>query len=398
MSLQNMLCVAYESKMMTSRLSRRDVLRLMAAGAALPLLRVRRGFAVVGGPPSAARFLTSEEVAILEAAVAHIIPTDSQPGARECGAANYIQILLNFLPGSEANCDRGINAADLTATVLAANGHRPGCPLGGDADGDGTVNAADTARAAAAVFDARPVYAGGPFSGRQPQPHFPTGSTPCHLCHIAPLQEVATATGSAAATTVDNYPPDYFNQFLQPSRLQALSWKIRILGADAVPEVTDNPLARTFSETDLRRKYRDGLASLESTSQQLYGKSFVQLTSSQQTGVFDKVDADFVTLMTGHTIEGLLCAPEYGGNRDRLGWQLVRFDGDSQPLGYEIYDETVPGNYRERPDKPNSGPNPDEDCSGFSTNMNRFLTVISGASLTQPGRKFSNPYCFGVDK
>ena len=88
--------------------------------------------------------------------------------------------------------------------------------------------------------------------------------------------------------------------------------------------------------------------------------------------------------------------PEYGGNRDRLGWQLVRFDGDSQPLGYEIYDETVPGNYRERPDKPNSGPNPDEDCSGFSTNMNRFLTVISSVDLTRPNRRFPNPYCFDV--
>lgn len=394
---------ATHSTVVAVEISRREILRLMAAGTAVVLLPGRRVFAAYGTPLPSARFLTSEEVAILEAATAHIIPTDSQPGARECGAADYIQSMLNFLPGSDANCDRGVNAADLTATVLAAHGHRPGCPLGGDVDGDGLVDAADAARAASAVFGAQPVYAGGPFSDRQPQPHFPTGSTPCHICHVAPLQPVSTANrtaarGSAAAATVDNYPPNYFTQFLPPSRLQALSWKIRILGADAVPEVAANPLARTLAETDLRRKYRDGLGALESTSQHQFGKPFVQLATAQQTTVLAAVDQDFVTLLTGHTIEGLLCAPEYGGNRNRLGWQLVRFDGDSQPLGYEIYDETVPGNYRERPDKPDSGPNPDEDCSGFSAGGNRFLTVISGASLTQPGRKFSSPYCFGVDK
>jgi hypothetical protein len=97
-----------------------------------------------------------------------------------------------------------------------------------------------------------------------------------------------------------------------------------------------------------------------------------------------------------HTVEGMLCAPEYGGNRDRLGWRLVGFDGDSQPEGYVVYDATVPGNYRERADKPNSGPNPDEDCHGFSAEMNRFLALIAITQLVQPGKKFSDPYCLDV--
>jgi len=380
---------------MVSQLSRRDVLWLMVAGAAVSVLPKRSSATLTAAPGP--RFLTSEEFAILDASVARIVPTDSQPGARECGAADYIQNLLSFMPGEDANCDRRVNAADLTATVRGAQAHRPGCPLGGDVDGDGVVDAGDTVRAVAAMFDAHPIYAGGPFSGRQPQPHFPTGTTPCYVCHVAPLQQTSGA-GSGAATTVDNYPPDYFEQFLQPSRLQALSWKIRILGAAAVPEVADNPLARQLPEVDLRRQYRNGLAALESLSRAQFGASFVALSAAQQTTILNAVDPAFVTLLTGHTIEGMLCAPEYGGNRNQLGWQLVRFDGDSQPLGYEIYDATVPGNYRERADKPDSGPNPDEDCSGFSTGVTRFLTVISGASLTQPGRKFPSPYCFGVDK
>ena len=64
------------------------------------------------------------------------------------------------------------------------------------------------------------------------------------------------------------------------------------------------------------------------------------------------------------------------------------FDGDSQPLGYEIYDASVEGNYRERPDKPNSGPNPDEDCSGFSANLDHFLDLISGVT---GGRRVLRP-------
>jgi Gluconate 2-dehydrogenase subunit 3 len=380
---------------MVIHFSRREILRLMAAAAAGTMLPARRGSAapVVSEPTPS--FLSSTEAAILEAAAARIVPGDDQPGARECGAADYIQNLLSFMPGSDANCDRGVNAADMTATVLAAHGHRPGCPLGGDADGIAGVDAADAVRAASAVFNAQQVYAGGPFSDRQPQPHFPTGTTPCYVCHGAPLQQVATANGAAAADTVDNYAPNFFTQFLPLSRLQALSWKIRILGADAVPEAAQNPLARDLPESNLRGKYRDGLAALESASQQQFGKSFVQLTAAQQTTALSKVDQDFVTLLTAHTIEGMLCAPEYGGNRDRLGWQLVRFDGDSQPLGYEIYDETLAG-YRERPDKPNSGPNPDEDCRGFSANMNNFLRVISSVDLTRPNRRFPNPYCFDV--
>ena len=107
----------------------------------------------------------------------------------------------------------------------------------------------------------------------------------------------------------------------------------------------------------------------------------------------------FITLLRYHTLEGMFCVPEYGGNRSRLGWNLIGFDGDSQPLGYTIYDETT-GGYYERQDKPNSGPNPGETCAGFSKKMNNFLTTISRAGDVQPGSKgpFKNPFCLDVPK
>ena len=342
-------------------------------------------------------FLTSDELAILDAATAHIVPTDSQPGAHECGVIDYIQNMLSFMPGSDANCDHHVTAADLTATVLSTHGTNTACPSGGDIDGSGVVDAVDVVTAEAAVFNAKPVYGGGPFSDRQPQSHFPTGNTGCTLCHGAPAQTGAPLLLAARSAKVDNYPPNLFTEYLPLPRLRALSWKVRILGAAAVPEVSNNPLATDpKSEVDLRRRYRDGLAALDSISQRKFGKPLVQLTAAQQTTVMDQADQLFVQLLTAHTVEGMLCAPEYGGNRDRLGWQLVGFDGDSQPEGYVVYDPSVPGYYRERPDKPNSGPNPDEDCRGFSKQMNGFLTLIASNDMVQPGKKFSNPYCFDV--
>jgi hypothetical protein len=380
-------------------LSRRQLLRCAATGAAVAaagtLMRSR--VAATASAPAAVQggFLTSAELTILDAATAAIIPTDSKPGARECGVVNYIQSMLSFMPGSDANCDLQVSAADLVAAVRQVGGHAAACRDAGDVDGNGVVDQNDAVIAEAAVFGARPVFAGGPFSGRQPQPHSSTGGLPCGTCHGIPFENSGpAAVGVAASTpTVNYYPPQFFTQFLPLSRLQALSWKIRILGASAVPEVALNPLATSSIEVDLRNKYRNGLAALDQLSQSTYGLSFVQLTSAYQSSLLqDSPDQDFVTLLTYHTVEGMLSVPEYGGNRNRLGWQLVGFDGDSQPLGYTIYDESI-GGYRERPDKPNSTRNPGEKCDGFSQPVSKFLNLIRSATDVQPGRHFTAPYC-----
>ncbi len=384
----------------TLEITRRQLLRLLAAGTALTLVRLpaaRGAFASTAGSATATPgFFTAQELAILDAATARIVPSDTTVGARECGVVDYIQSMLSYMPGSDANCDRRVNAADLTSTVLRLDGAATQCRDGGDADGDGIVDGADLVRAESAVFRARPVIAGGPFSGRQPQPHFPIGTASCQSCHVASPQTGSAAAANAAAT-VDAYPPDFFSDFVQPSRVRALSWRVRMLGAAAVPEVAENPLATMLPETDLQKKYRDGLASLESISQRDFSTSFLQLSAEQQTRVLDRVDATFRLVLTYHTVEGMLCPPEYGGNRDGVGWQLVGFDGDSQPLGYAVYDESLSG-YRERPDKPNSGPNPDEDCRGFSAPVDSFLSLLVGSAPVQPGKVFPSPYCFEVSE
>jgi len=53
-----------------------------------------------------------------------------------------------------------------------------------------------------------------------------------------------------------------------------------------------------------------------------------------------------VTAMMGvavtHAFEGTWGAPEYGGNRDGLGWEGIGFDGDRQPRGYTDEEVTDP--------------------------------------------------------
>jgi len=378
-------------------LTRRQVLTMMAVTAASAVTRPKLLFAEPAPPYVGYGYLTPEELTILDAVTALILPTEpTEPlrstGAREAGAVDYIQSLLSFMPGSDANCDRSVNAADVTAIIQSISSPSPKCPHGGDVNGDDVVDETDVIAAEAAVFQARPAFASGPFSGRNPQPHFPIGPSPCSLCHGIPAVNFPPTSGS----TVDVFPPDAFRQFLPLTRLQRLSWKVRMLGASAVPEVAANPLATDLLETDLRHKYRLGLAALDTASVKMFGAGFADLTVERQTEILGDASTDFLTILRQHVIEATLCAPEYGGNRDRLGWQLVGFDGDSQPQGYEIYDEVL-GNYRERDDKPNSGPNPDEDCRPFSDGVASFLELLITVPLVQPAGHFPSPYCFEVD-
>jgi hypothetical protein len=355
-------------------LTRRQILRLGAIGAAaLPAWRgLAAPLARSTAAPPVNLFLTTEEFTLLDAVMSRIIPTDALPGAHEAGVAQYVQGLLSALPAADTNCDGRRGAADLTAIVLRLGGiFNEGCAQT-DVNGDGVLDAADVASAELSLFEAVPLYAGGPFSGRQPFGDF--------------------ATGVPSST----FPQNSFENFLPLSRVQRLGWEVRLDGATGVAEVANNPLATSLPDVDLRRQYREGLAQIDQQSQSMFGMPFVESSTMQQDQVLAKADATFINLLTGHAIEGLLCVPEYGGNRNRIGWQLIGFDGDSQPLGYTLGFDAEMQQYIERPDKPNSKPDPDEHCADFSPKVRSFLRVIAIAPETAPNMLFPSPYCFEV--
>jgi hypothetical protein len=358
-------------------LSRRRFLQGAAAASTCLMLPRAARLARALETPAAVGYLSADEYAVVEAITARIVSSDDgTAGARECGVADYVQGLLSAFPGADVNGDGRVSAADLTAIARAAGSD----DAAADVNGDGVVDEADRALTTASIFgsalvgepafDGKPIFAGGPFSDRNPFPD------------------------SATGTPSNQFPENSFRHPEPLTRLQRLAWTVRLLGAAAVPEVKDNPLATSLPDVDLRARYRQGIADLNAFSQADFGMPYAELSPSEQDTILTKLKRQrraFYELLVDHTIEGMLSAPEYGGNRDLAGWQLIGFGGDSQPLGYTIYDATI-DDYRERTDKPNSTIDPDDPCSGFSEEMADFLRIIlvrlAGAI------EFPEPFCF----
>ncbi len=107
------------------------------------------------------------------------------------------------------------------------------------------------------------------------------------------------------AGAIDAHVPQYIDAMLQTPELQ----KMR---ADFVP----------------------GVAALNRRCQRMHQVPFIKATAAQQDevlSVFKDSDpksgeAHFFELLTVLTLEGFLSDPSYGGNKDKVGWQLVGFD------------------------------------------------------------------------
>lgn len=84
---------------------------------------------------------------------------------------------------------------------------------------------------------------------------------------------------------------------------------------------------------------RSGLALLDSLAVALYGKGFADCDLAAQDGVLRQVQEiahpgaqRFFSLLMRMTLSGFLCAPMYGGNRNRLGWLLIDYTPDLTPV------------------------------------------------------------------
>src|SRR5262245_12401139 len=88
--------------------------------------------------------------------------------------------------------------------------------------------------------------------------------------------------------------------------------------------------------------YREGLRAIEREARVRGGARFAQLTGQQQDKILGEFEAgsiarfkkaaEFFEAVRYHVLEGIFCEPQYGGNRDMLGWRLVKFPG--QQSGY----------------------------------------------------------------
>ena len=111
----------------------------------------------------------------------------------------------------------------------------------------------------------------------------------------------------------------------------------------------------------MRRKYVAGITEMDRISHDRFGQAFAALSDDQQDQVLEvlerpalaeerereaneavagfappepglqqiaaEVDLDFFPLLVRHTRQGFLADPVYGGNRDRVGWDVIGFPG-----------------------------------------------------------------------
>lgn len=94
-------------------------------------------------------------------------------------------------------------------------------------------------------------------------------------------------------------------------------------------------LLTTF-EQDKQAVYSRGLKDLRAKTQELFSyiDKFSDLNSTQQTQVLTAIEkTPFFLQVRMHTIVGFFANPEYEGNRDKIGWNLIGFEDkfDWQP-------------------------------------------------------------------
>lgn len=119
----------------------------------------------------------------------------------------------------------------------------------------------------------------------------------------------------------------------------------RIIPTDDTPGATeagviyfmDNVLGTSRSET--LAPMRQGLAELRASARSTYQASaFHQLESAQQDALLTAIETTpFFNTMRYLTIAGMFTLPEYGGNRDGIGWKLIGFEEQHMwqpPFGY----------------------------------------------------------------
>jgi gluconate 2-dehydrogenase gamma chain len=104
------------------------------------------------------------------------------------------------------------------------------------------------------------------------------------------------------------------------------------LGPGAVEAGADHYIVTALQEAlaSAADGYRAGLAAIDEESLRDSGHRFAELDPPRQDELLQRWVAsaslgEFVETVREHTIEGFLCDPVHGGNRDRIGWTLIGY-------------------------------------------------------------------------
>jgi gluconate 2-dehydrogenase gamma chain len=128
--------------------------------------------------------------------------------------------------------------------------------------------------------------------------------------------------------------------------------EIDTLTAQIIPSSSGSPGAREAHviyfidqalasfDSEKRNAYSKGLAAVQEKRRELFpaSQSIAELNRDQQIALVAAIEKTpfFETLRT-HTVMGFLANPEYGGNRNEIGWKHIGFESShhfSPPFGY----------------------------------------------------------------
>jgi gluconate 2-dehydrogenase gamma chain len=171
------------------------------------------------------------------------------------------------------------------------------------------------------------------------------------------------ATGLGSAWITSNWPaileaqehakraatsgsPGKFEFFSPEQAIEVESVAGQIIPTDDTPGAREAGavyfIDRALTTFDRERQavYTQGLADLESKSHELFGSGtkFSALSADQQIQVLKAIEkTPFFEQIRMHTVTGFLANPEYGGNRNEIGWKLIGFEAKyhyEPPFGY----------------------------------------------------------------
>jgi hypothetical protein len=207
--------------------------------------------------------------------------------------ATRVRALLAVAPAA-GQAGRFLTAHELDTLRAVAGRFLPGPPDDPD-PGAVEAGAAEAIDLYLAAFKVDPplIHAGGPFSDRAGAAH------------------------------------DDFADFVPLDALAELGWRIRLEGSQGKPE-------REFAGpvTGLQEIYRTALAHLDARA----GGNFAALPGPAQDLILrDQTDTavqDFVAVALTDVLEATYGPPEYGGNRNLVGWTVNHWPGDTQPRGF----------------------------------------------------------------
>jgi gluconate 2-dehydrogenase gamma chain len=168
---------------------------------------------------------------------------------------------------------------------------------------------------------------------------------------LASLALYRSAACTAAATDAHRSTEWRFFSATEARTVDAIV--AQIIPTDETPGAREMGVARFIDRglagflAPLAGAFRAGLADFETQyrSRNPHSEEFASLSAARQIEWLQQVDhTPFFETLQQLTVLGALAMPQYGGNRDGLGWQLIGF-ADSHafapPFGY--YDRDYPG-------------------------------------------------------